>query len=199
MVQWAMDLRHAWRALLRAPGFLVTAIGTLALAIGAVAGMFGVVNTVILRPLPFPDADRLVAVSGTAPESDLPERFGLGEEFYVHYRERSKLIDGMFVFGGGTSTFRTEDRVERIPMAWPSNTMYQTLGVRPMLGRVPVREDGDRVVLISDALWSSWFGRDPSVVGKSYFVSGAMRQIIGVMPPEFRFPFDETMLWIAEA
>jgi predicted permease len=194
-----MDLRHAWRALLRAPGFLFTAVGTLALAIGAVAGMFGVVNTVLLRPLPFSDPDRLVVVSGTAPESDLPEIFGLGMEFYVHYKERSKLIDGMFAFNGGTSTFRTEDRVERIPMSWPSNTMYQTLGVRPQLGRVPVQEDGDRVVLISDALWSSWFGRDPSVIGKSYFVSGAMRQIIGVMPPEFRFPFDETMLWIAEA
>ncbi len=194
-----MDLRHACRALLRAPGFLFTAVGTLALAIGAVAGMFGVVNTVILRPLPFSDPDRLVVVSGTAPESDLPEIFGLGMEFYVHYRERSRLIDGIFAFNGGTSTFRTESRVERIPMSWPSNAMYQTLGVRPQLGRVPVQEDGDRVVVISDALWSSWFGRDPSVIGKSYFVSGAMREIIGVMPPDFRFPFDETMLWVAEA
>ena len=197
--QWTMDLRHAWRALLRAPGFLLTAVGTLALAIGAVAGMFGVVNTVILQPLPFAAADRLVVISGTAPESDLPERFGLGMEFYQHYRERSKLIDGMFVFNGGTSTFRTDTRVERISMAWPSNAMYQTLGVRPQLGRIPVPEDGDRVVVISDQLWGSWFGRDPSVIGKSYFVSGAMREVIGVMPPEFRFPFDQTMLWVAEA
>ncbi len=192
-----MDLRHAWRALLRAPGFLITAVGTLALAIGAVAGMFGVVNTVILKPLPFPAADRLVVVSGTAPGSDLPETFGLGLEFYFHYREHSKLIDGIFVFDGGTSTFRTDTRVERIPMAFPSNDMYHTLGVRPQLGRVPVSEDGERVVLISDQLWASWFGRDPSVVGKTYFVSGMMREIIGVMPSEFRFPFDDTMLWVA--
>ena len=121
--QWTLDLRHAQRALLRAPGFLFTAVGTLALAIGAVAGMFGVVNTVILRPLPFPDSDRLVVVSGTAPGSDLPETFGPGIEFFVHYKERSKLVDGMFVFGGGTSTLRTDTRVERVPMAWPSNTM----------------------------------------------------------------------------
>jgi predicted permease len=118
-------------------------------------------------------------------------------EFYVHYRERSKLIDGMFVFGGGTSTLRTENRVERIPMDWPSNTIYQTLGVRPQLGRLPVREDADRVVVISDRLWGSWFGRDPSVIGKSYFISGAMREVIGVMPAEFRFPSDETLLWVA--
>ena len=197
MGQWTTDLRHAWRALQRTPGFLITAIGTLALAIGAVAGMFGVVNAVLLRPLPFSDPDRLVVVSGMAPGSDLPERFGLGMEFYLHYKEHSKLIDGIFIFGAGTSTLRTEDRVERISMAFPSNTMYATLGVRPQVGRLPVTEDADRVVVISDQLWSSWFARDSAVIGRSYFISGAMREIIGVMPPEFRFPFDETLLWVA--
>jgi hypothetical protein len=191
------DLRHAWRGLLRTPGFLVTSVATLALAIGAVAGMFNVVNTVMLRPLAFPNPERLVFVSGTAPGSDLPERFGPGMEFYVHYKEQSKLLDGIFRFSWGTSTLRTENRVERIPMAWPSNDMYATLGVRPQLGRLPVPEDGDDVVLISDQLWSSWFGRDPSVIGKWYFVSDSMKQIVGVMPEAFRFPADETMLWVA--
>ena len=195
--QWTTDLRHAWRALLRTPGFLVTCVGTLALAIGAVAGMFSVVNTVLLSPLPFKEPERLVALGGTAPGSDLPERFELGNDFYLHYKENSKLLEGLFVFGGGTSTFRTENRVERIPMAWPTNDMYGTLGVRPRLGRLPVPEDGDDVVLISDELWSSWFGRDPSVIGKSYFVSDTMKQVIGVMPPEFKFPNDRTMLWVA--
>ena len=191
------DLRHAWRGLLRAPGFVATAVLTLGLAIGAVTGMFSVVNKVLLEPLPFPNPERLVDVAGTAPGSDLPERFGPGNDFYFHYKERSKLIDGIFIFGGGTSTFRTDDRVERIPMAWPTNDMYATLGIRPKLGRLPVPEDGDDVVLISDRLWSTWFGRDPSVVGKWYFVSDSMKQIIGVMPEEFRFPSDETMLWVA--
>jgi putative ABC transport system permease protein len=191
------DLRHAWRTLLRTPGFLLTAVVTLALAIGAMAGMFSVVNTVILQPLPYPDPDRLVVVSGTAPGSDLPERFGLGFDFYLHYKENSELLDGIFVFGGGTSTFRTEERVERIPMAFPSNDMYATLGVRPQLGRLPVPEDGDGVILISDQLWQNWLGRDSTVIGRSYFTSGQMRQIIGVMPPEFRFPGDDTQLWVA--
>src|SRR5688572_6402654 len=191
------DLRHAWRALLRTPGFLITSVGTLALAIGAVAGMFSVVNTVILKPLPFPDSDRLVVIAGTAPGSDMPERFSPGLEFYLHYKENSRLIDGIFVFGGGTSTFRTTDRVERIPMAWPSSDMYATLGVRPLLGRLPVAEDGDGVILISHQLWMGWFGGDSSVVGKSYFTSGEMRQIIGVMPPESTFPSDQTLLWVA--
>ena len=193
----ARDIRHAWRALLRTPAFLVTSVMTLALAIGAVTGMFSVVNTVILQPLPYPHPDRLVAVSGTSPGSDLPETFGPGLEAYLHYKERSKLIEGVFTFSGGTSTFRTDNRVERIPMSWPSNDMYTTLGVRPMLGRVPVPEDGDDVVVISDRLWRSWFGRDPSVIGKWYFVSDSMKQIIGVMPDQFRFPSDNTMLWVA--
>jgi predicted permease len=191
------DLSHAWRGLIRTPGFLVISVGTLALAIGAVAGMFNVVNSVLLRPLPFPQHDRLVGVAGTAPGSDLPGRFDLGTEFYLTYKDGSKLLDGIFMFGAGTSTLRTDARVERIPMAWPTVDMYPTLGVRPQLGRLPVPEDDDRVVLISDSLWSSWFGRDPSVIGKSYFVSDGMKQIIGVMPAEFRFPSDETMLWVA--
>ena len=197
IAQWTTDLRHAWRALLRTPGFFITCVGTLALAIGAVAGMFSVVNTVLLDPLPFKEPERLVALAGTSPGSDLPEEFGLGTEFYLHYKENSKLLEGLFMFGGGTSTLRTDDRVERIGMAWPTNDMYSTLGVRPQLGRLPVPEDGDDVVLISDQLWSSWFGRDPSVIGKSYFVSDSMKQVIGVMPPEFQFPGERTMLWVA--
>ena len=191
------DMRHAWRSLLRTPAFLVTAVASLALAIGAVAGMFNVVNTVLLEPLPFPAPDRLVFIGGTAPGSDLPERFDLGNEFYLHYKEKSQLIDGIFLFNGGTSTFRTQDRVERIPMAWPTIDMYATLGMRPQLGRLPVPGEGNSVVVISDQLWSGWFGRDSAVIGKSYYVNDGMKEIIGVMPPEFRLLWDETMLWHA--
>jgi predicted permease len=196
-MQWTADLRHAWRGLLRTPAFLATSVVTLALAIGAVVGMFNVVNTVLLRPLPFPDADRLVVLFGTAPGSDLPEEFGLGPEFYVHYKERSQLLEGIFLFGGGTSTLRTDDRVERIPMAWPTNDIYTTLGARPQLGRLPVPGDEDRVVVISDRLWTTWFGRDPGVIGRRYFVSDGMKEVIGIMPPEFTFPSEDTLLWVA--
>src|SRR5262245_11981194 len=152
MMQWISDFRHGWRALVRTPVFLVTSVATLALAIGAVVGMFSVVNTVLLQPLPFPDSSRLVVLSGTAPGSDLPARFGLGQEFYLHYKERSQLLDGIFLFFGGTATLRTENRVERIAMAFPTNEVYATLGARPQLGRLPIPGDGDRVVLISDRL-----------------------------------------------
>ena len=191
------DLRHAWRALRRTPAFLITCVVTLGLAIGAVTGMFGVVNTVLLEGLRFPDARRLMAIEGTAPGSDLPAQFSVGEEFYIHYKERSKLLDGIFAFVGGMSTFRTDERVERVGMAWVTNDMYTTLGVRPQLGRLPVPEDQDDVIVISDRLWSTWFGRDPAVIGKSYFTNDSLKQIIGVMPAEFSFPYDDTMLWVA--
>ena len=194
---WTSDFRHAWRALLRTPGFFLISVVTLALAIGAVAGMFSVVNTVLLQPLPYPDPGRLVVVSGSAPGSDLPERFGLGPDFYLHYKERSRLIDGIFLFGSGTSTLRTDDRVERAVMAFPTNDVYATLGIRPQAGRLPTAADEDRVVVISDQLWTTWFGRDPAVIGKTYFVSGQMREVIGIMPPEFSFPSDRTLLWVA--
>ena len=193
----ARDLRHAWRSLVRTPSFLVTCIGTLALAIGAVAGMFSVVNTVLLRPLPFAKPEDLFDLRGSSPGSDLPERFGLGVEFYLHYKERATTIDGIFAWGNGTSTFRTNDRVERIGMVWTTNDMYATLGVKPKVGRLPRDEDNDDVALISDQLWATWFNRDPSVIGKWYFVSDSMKQIIGVMPPEFQFPSDRAMVWVA--
>jgi predicted permease len=138
-----------------------------------------------------------VFVGGTAPGSDLPERFDPGVEFYVHYKESSQLIDGIFGFGGGTSTFRSGDRVERIRMAWPTNDMYATLRARPQLGRLPRAEDRDDAVVISDALWSTWFGRDSSIIGKSYFVSDSMKQVIGIMPPDFHFPDENTLLWVS--
>ncbi|HEX5071330.1 MAG TPA: ABC transporter permease, partial [Vicinamibacterales bacterium] len=176
-------------------------MATLALAIGAVTGMFNVVYTVLLRPLPFPEPERLVLLAGTAPGSDLPERFNLGTDFYFQYKENSKLIDGIFIFSGGTSTLRTTTgdtgRVERISMAWPSSGAWATLGVAPQRGRLPTPEDDDRVVVISDRLWETWFDRDEGVIGQKYFVSGAMREVIGIMPATFAFPDTNTLLWVA--
>ena len=196
LTEWTTDLRHAWRALLRTPVFLATAVGTLALAIGAVAGMFNVVRTVILDPLPYPDADRLVTIAATAPGSDLAPRFSPGVEFAVHYRDHSKLLESLFIFGGGTSTFRTPDRVERASMSWVEPDMWRVFGVQPLLGRLPRPEDNDDVALISYRTWQTWFGGDTAVIGRSYFVSDSIKQIIGIMPASFQFPSENTALWI---
>ena len=191
------DLKHAWRSLLRTPGFLVTTVGTLALAIGAVAGMFSVVDAVMLRPLPFTKPGNIYWLDGRAPGTDVANGFPLSGEYYLHYKENAKTLEGVFAFGGGTSTFRTDNRVERIPMMWATNDVYSVLGVRPQLGRLPVPEDLDDVVLISDQMWETWFARDPSVIGKFYFVSDSMKQVIGVLPKGVTFPGDRTLAWVA--
>jgi len=195
--EWTTDLRHAARALRRTLGFTTLSVGTLALAIGALAGMFGVVDSVLIRPLPFAHPDRLVYVAGTAPGSDMPDEFAVSNEFYLEYREQSRLLEDVAIFNSFTATLRTDDRVERIRMSWPTNSLYSTLGARPQLGRLPVPEDESNVAVISDALWRTWFGRDSNVIGKSYEIAGLRRTVVGVMGPEFRFPTDNTMLWIS--
>jgi putative ABC transport system permease protein len=194
---WMLDLRHAARALKRTPGFTVTAVMMLGLAIGATAGMFSVVNTVLLERLPYANPERLVHIAASAPGSEFPPEFGVAPEFLVQYREQSKLLEDVSTYNSFTSTLRTTDRVERVRMSWPTNAMFSTLGVQPVLGRLPVDDDEDRAVVLSYGLWNSWFGRDPSVLGRTLQVSGAERTVIGVMGPEFRFPDNDTTLWIS--
>jgi len=195
ITEWLRDLRLAARGLRRSPGFAAVTVGTLGLAIGANAGMFTVVDRVLLDPLPFAHADRLMAVFGTAPGSQLPQEFGLSYEFYFQYRQQSKLVDDVAMFSGGTSTLRVGDRVERIRMAWPTASLFSTLGAKPILGRLPAPDDEDRTCVISYALWQTWFGGDSSVIGKTYDVNYGRRQVVGVMGPDFQFPDDRTLLW----
>ena len=191
------DLRFATRVLTRAPGFTAIAAGTLGLAIGANAAVFAVVDKVLLDPLPYHDADRLVHITATAPGTQMPPEFGVGREFYIQYKEQSRLLRHVVAFTSYTATLRANDRVERVAMSSPTNSFYATLGVKPVLGRLPVAEDENHAVVISYALWTTWFGRDSSVLGRSYQVDGQPRRIIGVMGPGFRFPDDGTMLWIS--
>ncbi|MES2523551.1 MAG: ABC transporter permease [Gemmatimonadota bacterium] len=194
--EWSRDLRFAARTLGRSPTFTLVAAGTLGLAIGVTASMYGVVDAVLLDPLPYANTERLVAIRATAPGSNLPEEFGVSDEFFVHYKERSKLLEDLSTSNSFTATMRAGDRVERIRMSDPTNSMYTTLGVKPILGRLPVAADEDNAVVISHALWSEWFGRDPGVVGRVFSVAGKQRVVIGVMGPGFMHPNEDTMLWI---
>jgi predicted permease len=195
---WMRDLRHAARALRRTPGFTVVTAGTLGLAIGVNAGMYSIVSRVLLNPLPFENAERLVYVGASAPGSDFPPEFTASSEFYLQYKEQSQLIESIAVYNSFTSTLKVDDRVERVRMSLPTNSLYSVLKVRPILGRLPVTEDESRVAVISHALWTSWFGADSAVLGRMITASGDPRQIIGVMGPEFQFPDDGTLLWISD-
>jgi predicted permease len=196
MGSWIRDLRHAGRTLRRSPGFAFAAVGTLAIALGANAGIFSVVDAVLLRPLPYADADRLVQIAASAPGSDLPDEFAVSPEFFLHYRDEATQLEDLATFNWFTATVRADDRVERLAQSMPSTSLFRTLGATPVIGRLPEEGEDGRVVLISHGLWTTWFGADPSVLGRSYEFAGGTREIIGVMGPEFRFPTDAVVAWV---
>ena len=147
---------------------------TLGLAIGANAGIFSVVDTVLLDPLPYAQPDRLVFVAGTAPGTDLPEEFRLSTEFYVQYREQSELLEDVAMYNAFTNSLpgRGPGRARlRCPGPTPNVWPHPGRGADARDG-YPHAEDEDRAVLLSHALWTSWFDSDPGVVGRSYESSG---------------------------
>jgi predicted permease len=196
MERWIRDFSHAARSLGRAPGFTVVVVVTLALAIGASAAIFSVVNAVLIDPLPFPHADRLVHIAGTAPGSDLPDEFGVSDELYLEYRESVPGLEDIGLYGTGSSTTRAEGQVDQLFVTMATPSFFSTLGAQPLHGRLPTDEDGDRVVVISHWLWRTWFGFDPAVIDKSYVFANQTRTVIGVMKPEFRFPDERVAFWM---
>lgn len=196
---WSSDMVHAARRLVRAPGFTAVTVVTLALAIGACAAIFSVVDAVLINPLPYPDADRIVSIRASAPGSELRGESGVGPEFYVAYRDNADKLQSVALMQFGQTTFRTPDRVDRLFFAAGTTSLFQVIGLQPILGRVPNADDDAKkanVVVISHALWQEWFNGDPGVIGKTISINGPEREIIGVMPPEFRYPSPQTSGWV---
>lgn len=190
------DLRIAGRSLRRTPGFTMAAVGTLGLAVGVLTAVFAVVDTVLLDPLPYPEPDRLVMISASAPGSDFPPEFGVSLEFFVQYREQSELLEDLSTVDDFTNTFRTADRVERVRMSTSTSALFRTLDVEPILGRTPQPDDEGKSLVLSEALWSDWFGRDPEIIGRSFDVMGSTRTVIAVMGGDFDFPREDVLLWV---
>ena len=122
---WSSDLTQAARRLRRAPDFTLVTAGTLALAIGANTAIFSIVDAVLINPLSYPHADRLVTIRGTAPGSDLPGEFAVGPEFFVSYRDEANLLEDLGMYQTVQSTARTEDRVDRLFMAGVSTSEHR--------------------------------------------------------------------------
>src|SRR5918998_3941746 len=145
---WTRDLTHAARSLRRTPAFTIIAALTLALAIGANTAIFSVVNAVLLDPLSFPEPDELVVVRGTAPGTDLEEEFGLGAEFYLTYKENARALEDLAFAGGAQTTVRSGEHVERLFIATGPPSLFTTLGVTPLVGRLPTMQDPEGRVLV---------------------------------------------------
>jgi putative ABC transport system permease protein len=189
------DLHIAVRTLRKTPVFTAAAVMTLALAIGTNAAIFTLVDTVLLDPLPYPNADRLVVIKGSAPGTDFAPEFNLAPEFLIEFQEQADLLENVASYRFNTYTLRAGERSERVWMSMPSLSLFETLGVTPELGRLPTPEEGAQAAVISDRTWRDWFGGDPNVIGRSYSIAGAMRTVVGVMPPEFAFPSEDVAVW----
>jgi putative ABC transport system permease protein len=193
------DLRYGARMLLRKPGFTLIAVLTLALGIGATTAIFSVVNTVVLRPLPYPEPDRLAMVWMNNKRINVAEDWHSWPN-YIDYRDQNKVFESIAAFNNRSFNLTGEGEPVRVVGAWGTANLFPTLGVNPILGRgftVEEEEQGKgSVVVLGYGLWQRQFGGDPQVVGKTISLNGAPRTVIGVMPAGFNFPRKETEIWI---
>jgi len=194
---------HQWRAavrsLARRPALTIAVVVTLALGIGANSAIFSAVDAVLLKPLPFPDGDRLVAVY----ESNLARRQatqlvapGRLEEW--NRSNRTFVALAAHYFENMTDT--TGPLPERVEAMRISPRFFSVLRVSAALGRTPTPQEelfgGPSVIVVSDAFWRNRLHGDPSAIGRKLILGGANRTVIGVMPPSFRYPYATTEVWV---
>ena len=188
------DLRFGLRLLLKNPGFSTVAILALALGIGANTAIFGVVDAVIFRPLPFDHPDRLVAIWERDFEKGRDHDSVMAANF-LDWKNRTTVFDSMSAHAGGSVNLTGLAEPERIRAARVSASVFSVLGARPVAGRLFLPDEDQpghqRVVIISGRLWKSRFGADPEVVGRSITLNNQDYEVVGVMSPEFALPLNE--------
>lgn len=196
---WLRDFRFAIRVLLRTPAFTATVVLTLALGIGAATTIFSLIDTILLRPLPYPNAGRLVAIHEMKPgdgEMRTPVAPGRLEDW--------QQLNRAFVALAGSSadvmTDNTGTAPERLEAAFVSPRFFAVLSTPPKLGRAFAAEEeragGPTAVVISEGFWKRRFGSDPGVLGRSLRLMGTNYVIVGVMPASFQYPGPATELWV---
>ena len=195
----AQDIRYAGRGLRRSPGFALTAVASLALGIGANTAMFTVVNSVLLKPLPFPDSDRLVQLWEAKPSKGDFRNVVNGVNF-LDWREHTHSFTGMAAVDNSIANLTGAGEPVAVDGSAVSPEYFSILGVPPVLGRSFTREEGipgrDNVVILSYALWQSRFGADSGVLGRKIWVNGEPCTVIGVMPRGFALPSSKPDLWL---
>src|SRR5687768_1772340 len=187
---FARDLRYGARALLRTPGFTAVATLTLALGIGANTAIFSVVNAVLLKPLSYHEPDRLVFVweRNTAIGKD---RDFVAAPNYLDWKAQNAVFEALGAYRTGGFAMTGAGEPESVTAVFLSSSMFRVLGVEPLVGRVYTEDEEkkkDRVVVLRHEFWQRRFGGDRSIVGKSIILADTPCIVIGVMPPEFRFP-----------
>ena len=185
------DWRFAWRGLVRTPGFAAVAVATLALGIGANSAIFTVVHAVVMRPLPYEQADRLVRVTSDFTALNAPD-VGLSQPELLDYRDRSGLFDAVAGVWAINANLTEIDQPERVEALLASPSYFDVLGARPQLGRLFGPEDNapgiTEVVVISDGLWRRRFGASPNAIGRKLRIDNDWYTVVGVLPAGFRHP-----------
>jgi predicted permease len=197
----ALDLRYGLRVLSRSPGFSVATILVLALGIGANTLIFSVVNAVLLRPLPFQDSSRIMQIWHVPPARSFPglTLFSVSPANYLDWQSQGHSFEEMAAYGGATFNIGGKERPEAIQAAPVAAGFFSILRVHPALGRTFSPEE-DRpgqghVVVLGNTLWRDHFGADPGIIGRNIVLDGETYNVIGVMPPKFKFP-DFAQLWV---
>lgn len=185
------DLRYAIRMLLKKPGFALIAIVTLAFGIGANTAIFTVVNAVLLRPLPYPESERLMEAGRAFPGSD--DVSDLSEPKFLFLRDHNQSFQAVTAtqeMGSNTYLF-DESETEYIRGVIVSADFFRVLGVLPASGRGFTKQEdspaGERVVILSDGLWRRRFGSEPGLIGKTIALNGNAYAVVGIMPPGFEY------------
>src|SRR5947209_8040534 len=184
-------MRASLRFLVKSPGFSAVAILTLAIGIGANTSIFSVTNALLLRPLAFAHADRLVTIAGH--RQDQSTRGPLTYPRFEFLSQNSHSFSGIAAYCNETFNITGQGDPEQLPAARVSWNFFQVLGVPPALGRSfrpeEDRAGGDKVIVITDALWQRRFGRDHNVLGRVLTLDAKDYTVIGVLTPDFRFAF----------
>ncbi|HZP22138.1 MAG TPA: ABC transporter permease [Terriglobales bacterium] len=189
------DLRFAIRQLRKNPGFALTTTLTLALGIGATTAIFSLINAVLLRPLPYPEPDRLMYVSAldqSVGKRGVPENISYPDFF--DWRARNHSFEAIACYREQGRTLTGNGTPQQLQTYIVASDFLRALGVRPIIGRDFVLEDekpGTHVALLSHETWLSTFGGSPDIVGRPITLDSTSYMVIGVMPKGFRFPLDE--------
>jgi predicted permease len=185
------DLRHSVRLLIRQPGFALTAILTLALGIGATTAIFSVVNGILLRPLPFAEPDRIVAVNRFRPSSGRIQPSQSAPDFH-DYRTQNRTFDAFAYYAGGESGVTVDGSAGYAEVFRVTAGFFDALGVTARLGRLMSAEEaapgGSPVAVITDAFWQRQFGGDPKAIGAVVKMGSRAIPVVGVLAPGIRFP-----------
>lgn len=193
------DVRLAARTLLKERGFTPTAVVTLTIGIGANAAIVSVVDAVLLRPLPYPEAQRIVTV-GVRRASGVRVQARLTSAGYRFFREQSRSFQALGAHYTLQMPLIGSGEPMQASVSGMTNSALAILSASPRLGRLPTDEEdlpgGRRVALLSHELWSARFGSDPQVLGRTIELNDTTREVVGVMPPEFGFPSRGIDVWI---